>query len=466
MNIQTINTPEKLHQVIVKFLESNYSHEDLVETYNDIRKCVIRFRGIYSTLPALPACKDNPLDGLQDVMEWCNEASEVIDDIVFNLERQNRTISAIIIQLKKLRDFPSRVLSLLDNKLREQAQNEARAKVEKEYKNLNDKVSRLKLEKMLLIDQAKVVGELQLEEREILRRETKEVVQIYLSKDPTFKDRISQLNNEINEVLETLNKLAGSNTPIGKLLDIYCKLKDIPLQRQFDNVGYAYSPINDLTDVICGGCKRLYTSVDNVIKTFEEIQTKAEQKADLASTKESQPAKGTETNLLNYLNCVFDDLRQAEAAQKNNPHVNKYIRTELSVAYHETHKAVENILANQPEIKQGPADSDDPKKYLENAYTWCIGLLNWENGERIGAETKQNATPAKGGGIKKGICFFIIFLVLILATFRLLGWPEPIKAFKGIYSFIIFLAALLTCLYHLGALNQIKTIVHNILMRK
>jgi len=279
MDIKTINTPEQLHQVIVKFLESDYSHEDLVKTYNDARKCIIRFRGDYSALPVLPSFKDNALDGLQEVMEWCIKSSEVVNDIVFNLERE--TITKIIRQFKKLRDFANRILSLINGKLREQAQKEARAKVEKEYKNLNEKASSLKIEAMPLVRQAQVIGGLQLKEQEILRRETEETVQIYLSKDPTFKNKLSHLHDEeINEVFETLNKLAGSETPTGKLFDIYCKLKDIPFQRQFDDVGYAYF-LNDLTDVICSGCSRLYTSVDNVIKTFEEIQTKAQQEAEL-----------------------------------------------------------------------------------------------------------------------------------------------------------------------------------------
>jgi hypothetical protein len=278
MTALTANTPEELYQAIGKFLQSNYSRENLVKMYDDARKCAASFRGIYSVLPVLSARKSDPLDGLQYIMDWSKEASKVVDDIASNLEQQ--TISEVTSQLKKIRGFADSVLSLVDTKLKEQAQKEARAKVEKEYKNLNDKVSRLKLEKMLLIDQENILGELQLEEQEILRRETKEIVQIYLSKDPTFKDRLSQLNSEINEMLETLNKLVGSNTPTRKLLDIYCKLKDIPLRQQFDDVRYAYCPIDDLTDVICSGCNRLYTSVDNVIKTFEEIQMKAEQQID------------------------------------------------------------------------------------------------------------------------------------------------------------------------------------------
>ncbi|GAH53188.1 unnamed protein product, partial [marine sediment metagenome] len=236
MNTLKVNTPEELHQAIGEFLQSNYSRQDLVKMYDDTRKCATSFRGVYLALPVLSARKSDPLDGLQYIMDWSKEASKVVDDIASNLEQQ--TISEVTSQLKKIRSFADSVLSLVDTKLKEQAQKKARAKVEKEYKNVSDKVSRLKLEKMLLIDQENILGELQLEELEILRRETKEIVQIYLSKDPTFKDRLSQLNNEINEMLETLNKLVGSNTPTGKLLDIYCKLKDIPLQQQFDDVGY------------------------------------------------------------------------------------------------------------------------------------------------------------------------------------------------------------------------------------
>ena len=271
MDTLKVNTPEELHQAIGEFLQSNYSRENLVKMYDDTRKCATSFRGIYSALPVLSAHKSDPLDGLQYIMDWSREASKVVDDIASNLEQQ--TISEAISQLKKLRGFADSVLSLVDTKLKEQAQKEARAKVEKEYKNLNEEASKTK--GMLLIQQAEVVMKLELEAQAILRRETKDAVQIYLSKDPTFKNRVSQHDDEINKVFERLNKLVGSDTPTGKLLDIYCRLKNIPLQSQFDDVGYAYSPIDDWADVICGVCNRLYTSIDNVIKTFKEIQTKA-----------------------------------------------------------------------------------------------------------------------------------------------------------------------------------------------
>jgi len=286
MDIQTINTPEKLHQAIGTFLQSDYSHENLIKMYDDTRKCAIGFRGVYLALPALPAYRDNPLDGLQDVMDWCNESSKVVDDIISNLKQQ--TISEVISLLKKLRGFADCAISLVDSSLKEQAQKEARAKVEKEYKNLNEEAS--KTEKMPLLEQITAIGKLQIENLMISRRENEDAVQIYLSKAPTFKDRLSQLHDEeVNKAIEALNKLVGSDTSTGKLLDIYCKLKDIPLQRQLDDVGYAYC-LNDYTDMICCDCNRLYTSIDTVIKTFEEIQTKAEQKADRTVLK--KPASG------------------------------------------------------------------------------------------------------------------------------------------------------------------------------
>ena len=290
MDALKVNTPEELHQAIGKFLQSDYSRENLIVVYEDARKCANRFRVTYSALPKVPTYNNDPLDGLQEIGEWCDKSVKLVDDIVSDLDQQ--TINETIRQLKKLRGFADSVLSLVDTKLKEQAQKEARAKVEKEYKNLNEEASKTK--GMLLILRTEVVMKLELEAHAILRRETKDAVQIYFSKDPTFKNRISQQDNEINKVLERLNKLVGSDTPTGKLLDIYCRLKSIPLQRQFDDVGYAYSPIDDWADVICGGCNRLYTSIDNVIKTFKEIQTKANLK-----TEETHPQKIQE--LLNIL---------------------------------------------------------------------------------------------------------------------------------------------------------------------
>jgi len=290
MDALKVNTPEELHQAIGKFLQSDYSRENLIVVYEDARKCANRFRVTYSALPKVPTYNNDPLDGLQEIGEWCDKSVKLVDDIASNLEQQ--TISEVTSQLKKLRGFADSVLSLVDTKLKEQAQKEARAKVEKEYKNLNEEAS--KTNGMLLIQQTEVVMKLELEAQAILRRETKDAVQIYLSKDPTFKNRVSQQANEINKVFERLNKLVGSDTPTGKLLDIYCKLKSIPLQSQFDDVGYAYSPIDDWADVICGGCNRLYTSIDNVIKTFEEIQTKGKLKTGEAH-RQKKPTVSSET---------------------------------------------------------------------------------------------------------------------------------------------------------------------------
>ena len=272
MDAIKVNTPEELHQAIGEFLQSDYSRENLIMVYDDARKSANRFRVTYSALPKVPTYNNDPLDGIQEIGEWCDKSVKLVDDIVSDLNQQ--TINETIRQLKKIRGFADSVLSLVDTKLKEQAQKEARAKVEKEYKKLNDEASKTK--GMLLLQREEVVMKLGLEAQAILRRETEDVVQIYLSKDPTFKNRISQQDNEIDKVLERLNKLIGSDTPTGKLLDLYCKLKSIPLQRQFDDVEYAYFPIDDWADVICGGCNRLYTSIDNVIKTFEEIKAIAQ----------------------------------------------------------------------------------------------------------------------------------------------------------------------------------------------
>ena len=308
MDTLKVNTLEELHQAIGEFLQSDYSREDIVKVYDDARKCASSFRGIHSALPALPALKSVPLDGLQEIMNWSREASQVVDDMVTGLEQQ--TISKVINQFKKIKGFADTVLSLVDIKLKEQAQKEARAKVENEYKKLNEEAS--KTQGMSLTQQVEVVGSLELEAQEILRRERKDVVQIYLSKDTTFKNRISQQGNEINKVFERINNLVGSDTQTGKLLDIYCKLKNIPIQRQFDEVGYAYSTIDNWSDVICDECNRLYTSINNAIETFEEIKTKVTQK-----TAESRQQQKKDHNVMIGDTCKTSDSIQKTATMPN-----------------------------------------------------------------------------------------------------------------------------------------------------
>ena len=121
MDALKANTPEELYQAIGEFLQSDYSHENLVKIYNNSLRCAASFRGIYSDLPVLPEPnREYPLYGLQDIMDWSKEAAKVVDDIASNLEQQ--TISEVISQLKKLRGVADSVLSLVDTKLKEQAQ--------------------------------------------------------------------------------------------------------------------------------------------------------------------------------------------------------------------------------------------------------------------------------------------------------------------------------------------------------
>ena len=293
MDTQTINTPEKLRQAIGKFLQSNYSHENLVETCNDAFKCIARLFVDYSELPAFPTHKDNPSENdLREIMDWCNKASKVVDDIVYNLKRQ--TIDKMISLFKKLRGLADKALSLVDKKL----QDETRAKYEKKKTQEQDRIN-AEIDRSLkaaqktrgggsgirivvgspLVCKTQIKADFVKEIAYILPEESDKAVQSYLSKDPTFNDKLSQLKNELNKVFEEINKLAGNNTPDGELIDIYCKLKDIPLEQQYDELHYSFA---DTADIILRNCSRFYASIDNVIKTFEDIQKKAEQKADLA----------------------------------------------------------------------------------------------------------------------------------------------------------------------------------------
>ncbi len=312
MDILSANTPEKLKKAIEKFLQGDYSQEELVKAYNDAQKQAFGIRVIYDALPDVPISIDDPFDSLHSIWKWCEKADRTVDDILYSLGQQ--TIGKIINQFKKLRDFVPRVHSLVNSELQIKIQNETIAKIDKERKNLTEK----KLKQMPgkipsssgkpldilkditspLVLQAAVGSEMVI----IRMRYEDEAVQSYLSKDPTFEDKLSQQSKVICEVVKKINKLVGSNTPTGKLLDIYYKLKDIPVEQQFNDVGHAYS-FRDLYDVIFGNCNNLYASIDTVIKTFEEIQTKAEQKTDRASLK---PAGIRRKVLLLVWGCILD----------------------------------------------------------------------------------------------------------------------------------------------------------------
>lgn len=291
MDIVTANTPAKLYEAISQFLQSDYSQDELVKTYNDARKQANSILVIYPVLPDVPSCINDPLDGLQSIRKWCEEAEKTVDDIVYSLGRQ--TIRKVISQFKKLRGFASNVLSLVDKKLqnetrakyaKKRAQEQARFQAEIDRRLLakqktsaaasgikSDVGSPLVLEAQIRADILEETGFILLPEE----CEENKAVQSYLSKDPTYNDRLSQPHKEICEVVEEINKLISSKTPTGKLLDIYCKLKNIPLQQQYNEIGRVYS-LQNLADVILDNCSHLYSSVDNVIKTLENIQAKTE----------------------------------------------------------------------------------------------------------------------------------------------------------------------------------------------
>lgn len=146
----------------------------------------------------------------------------------------------------------------------------------------------------------------------------------------------------------------------------------------------------------------------------------------MSESQKSQKSTGDLViQLLKYIDTVLDDVRQLEDCQSRNPYVDKRVRVELATAYHEVKKYVKKILADRPEIKDEPPDSTDSKEYLRNAHMWCIGLLYWENGERIGTETEQDTTPSKCQRI----------------------WTCVKRIPRWIYVLVLFLAALLTCLY-------------------
>jgi len=289
MDISTANTPEKLQQAIREFLQSDYSHGDLTEAYENVCKLIICFIGDYSalSLPDLPISKDDPLSGLKDAMVWCAKFSKVVDDIVFNLDSQ--AISELINQLKKLRDLLASRFPSINYDLWRKIQDKVKTKEEKEFKKLkkanpsNKRISQISNNATSGVDlegtTLKIMEETdrELKKEEIMIQCHNKALQIYLSSDQTFRDGLFELEKEIGEVVKRIDVLMGDTSPIGKLLKAYCELKDLPLKQKFTQIEYAFR-INSLTEsVLFDGPSSLEATksfVDDVIEILTEIQTK------------------------------------------------------------------------------------------------------------------------------------------------------------------------------------------------
>jgi len=97
--------------------------------------------------------------------------------------------------------------------------------------------------------------------------------------------------------------------------------------------------------------------------------------------------------LLSSLNDLYQELQTKEIIKQgvaNNPRADENGACEALViqAYYSVKEAVGNILLHNPEIKNGPLDSNNPADYLMNAKIWCLEQIR---AQELKAEAKKPA---------------------------------------------------------------------------
>lgn len=82
-------TPDEVYAAIERILnptkdsQSSKSKpvEKIEDVCKDVKTCILSFRRIYADLPTFPDYKGVPVDDLHKSMDWCIEATKVVDTI-------------------------------------------------------------------------------------------------------------------------------------------------------------------------------------------------------------------------------------------------------------------------------------------------------------------------------------------------------------------------------------------------
>lgn len=83
--IEQSETPEMLYKAVAKL--NNVAEDSIRDgAYREARNALIRFRKVYSKLPSLPEHRKNTIAGLQETMDWCIRAIDVVDHMVDDMD--------------------------------------------------------------------------------------------------------------------------------------------------------------------------------------------------------------------------------------------------------------------------------------------------------------------------------------------------------------------------------------------
>lgn len=329
--IEQSGTLESLYIAIEK---CSTASEDLSResAYREARNAVIRFRKVHSKLPALPDHQENAVAGLQEVMDWCVRAIDIVDLMVDDMDRG--VIEGFIRKLNKLKGLPAACFPGIHGDVWKKAEDRARRVVDKYQaerkppKGLGSYIYCGKRTKFLEV--ASIISSLadvadrkagrsnkssyllarnsistdplskQIEEAHTEMCFYMAVEKIYRLMDSSYTTALAKLKESISIVFEEWNKLDATVT--GDLLDKYDELKGLKLQDHIERLARAYSVESIVETALFGssgglafGGETRETLVDGVVETLRNISRKIKEKSRM---KQSQDGEKTEGRVL------------------------------------------------------------------------------------------------------------------------------------------------------------------------
>ena len=330
--IEQSETPEALYSAIEKYsaVSEDLSRES---AYREALNALIRFRKVYSKLPEKPDHQENAVAGLQDVMDWCVRAIDIVDHMVDNMDRN--VIEGFICKLNKLKELPASGFPKFDEDVWKKAKDRAQRIVDKYQagkkppKGLDIYTfsrSRTKFDGVIsIISDLKDVADRKtgrpnkwshsstlnsittdplnkrLEkafEEDTERYFYRTVEKIYRLMDSNYTAALAQLDERIIIVVKDWNKLSATNT--GSLLDKYDELKGLKFQDRVVRLARAYS-IDSIVDTalfgtnqgLAFGDETREILVDGIVETLDNISRKIKEDWRMQQSQNGEKTEGS-----------------------------------------------------------------------------------------------------------------------------------------------------------------------------
>ncbi|MDH4203100.1 MAG: hypothetical protein OEV87_09415 [Phycisphaerae bacterium] len=329
--IKKSETPEAFYSAIKKCLATS---EDLSceSAYKEARNIIVRFRKVYSKLPDLPDHKEDAVVGLQEIMDWCVRAIDIVDHMTDDMDES--IIEGFISILNKLKGLPASGFPNFDKAILKKAQDRAQKIVDKyragkkppkglniyvfsrgrsKYSGIISIISSLKdvadrkagrPDKLshIYVNSSIPTNPLskQIDEAHTEMSFYRAVEKIYRLMDSNYTTALAKLEDSIFIVFKEWNKLNDTDT--GNMLDKYDELKGIELEGRIKKLEHAYS-IDSIVDTALFGsnCDLAFggetreSLVDGVIETLHCVEKKIKGKSKI---KQSRIKEKTESNML------------------------------------------------------------------------------------------------------------------------------------------------------------------------